>query len=98
MTIDCFECGGSGETGCGHASHHIDTMSACDMGCTNGVIECSLCEGLGKISVYTEAEKTQAVIDELERLTNMFSPDGWFFPVLNTIKCRIIALKQSMKE
>lgn len=48
--------------------------------------------------IYTEAEKTQAVIDEFERLANKFSPDGWFFPVLNAIKGRIIALKQSMKE
>lgn len=44
--IECKTCGGVGTVECGHASHHIDTKSACTE-CDDGELTCPDCEGFG---------------------------------------------------
>lgn len=49
--VPCPECGGHGDVECNHASHHIETMSCCDVSnCHNGWVTCDNCDGEGEIN------------------------------------------------
>jgi hypothetical protein len=49
--VTCPDCNGHGTEQCGHQSHHIETMSNCDISdCENGWITCKTCNGEGAIN------------------------------------------------
>jgi len=61
----CSECHGDGKVLCGHDSHYIDSMSACDDPSCNGVaVDCLVCDGSGLQEQGNEDMKERKINSE----------------------------------